>query len=107
VGPRERCAYLSAGLQDPRILGAWLRPTPDHSSCRFRHAESMLQECLTKREHDTAVLLAYGHTNREVARQLAVSVRTVEGERARLMRKLGFDRRSELVRWALEQRLLH
>lgn len=62
---------------------------------------------LTEREHAAAVLLAYGHTNREVARRLGVSVRTVEGERARVMRKLGFERRSELVRWALERDLLH
>ena len=61
---------------------------------------------LTEREHAAAVLLAYGHTNREVARRLGVSVRTAEGERARLMRKLGFERRSELVRWALERDLL-
>lgn len=61
---------------------------------------------LTERESDAAVLLAYGHTNHEIARRLGVSVRTVEAERSRLMRKLGCERRSELVRWALERRLL-
>lgn len=61
---------------------------------------------LTEREHSAAVLLAYGHTNREVAQHLGVSVRTVEGERARLMRKLGLRGRAELVSWALERGLL-
>jgi DNA-binding CsgD family transcriptional regulator len=61
---------------------------------------------LTERERVAATLLAYGHTNRDVAAELGVSVRTVESERARIMRKLGFNHRSELVRWALELGLL-
>lgn len=67
---------------------------------------SMVEETLTQRERAAAILLAYGHTNREVARELHVSVRTAEGERSRLMRKLGFERRSQLVRWALERGFL-
>lgn len=66
----------------------------------------MIGEELTEREQSAAVLLAYGYTNQDIARQLNVSVRTVESERAHLMRKLGFDRRTELVRWALERGLL-
>ena len=66
----------------------------------------MVDDELTERERTAAVLLAYGHTNRDVARELHVSMRTAEGERARLMRKLGFDRRSQLVRWAIERDLL-
>lgn len=66
----------------------------------------VVDDTLTERERAAATLLAYGHTNRDVARELHVSVRTAEGERARLMRKLGFERRSQLVRWALERGLL-
>jgi DNA-binding CsgD family transcriptional regulator len=64
------------------------------------------EQSLTERERVAAVLLAYGHTNRDVARELQVSVRTVESERARIMRKLGIVRRAELVRWALQRGLL-
>jgi len=67
----------------------------------------MLEEqSLTERERVAAVLLAYGHTNRDVARELHLSVRTVESERARIMRKLGIQRRAELVSWALQRGLL-
>lgn len=69
------------------------------------HAAVMATE-LTERERAAAVLLAYGHTNGDVARELQVSLRTAEGERARLMRKLGFERRSQLVHWAIERGLL-
>jgi DNA-binding NarL/FixJ family response regulator len=72
-----------------------------------RKISFVLDEQLTEREQAAALLLAYGHTNRDVARELNVSVRTVESERARLMQKLGFARRAELVRWALERGLLH
>lgn len=61
---------------------------------------------LTERERAAAILLAYGHTNGDVARELHVSLRTAEGERSRLMRKLGFERRSELVHWAIDRGLL-
>lgn len=67
----------------------------------------MAEKVLTEREQAAAILLAHGHTNRDVARELRVSLRTAEGERSRLMRKLGFERRSQLVRWALEHNLLH
>jgi DNA-binding NarL/FixJ family response regulator len=66
----------------------------------------MSDDPLTEREQATALLIAYGHTNRDVAQALHVSVRTAEAERARVMRKLGIERRAELVRWALEHGLL-
>ena len=46
-------------------------------------------------------LLVLGHTNREVARRLHISVRTAESHRASIQRKLGVSARSELVRFAL------
>jgi DNA-binding CsgD family transcriptional regulator len=82
------------------------RGLADAAAVRRRDARVMLEEQLTERERKAAVLLAYGHTNRDVARQLDVSIRTAEAERAHLMRKLGLSRRSELVQWALERGLL-
>ena len=51
-------------------------------------------------------LIARGHTNREIAERLFLSVRTVESHRARLQRKLELSRRSELVEYALERGLV-
>lgn len=67
----------------------------------------MAETELTERQRAAAILIARGHTNRDVARELRVSLRTVEGERSRLMRTLGFERRSQLVRWALQRGLLY
>lgn len=49
---------------------------------------------------------ALGLTNREVAEQLHISVRTAESHRTNIQRKLALSRRSELVRFALARGLL-
>jgi two-component system, NarL family, response regulator NreC len=61
---------------------------------------------LTPRERQVATLLAYGHTNSEIADRLTISVRTAEMHRANAMRKLGADTRADVVRWALDHGLL-
>jgi two-component system, NarL family, response regulator NreC len=57
---------------------------------------------LSEREGEVLRLLALGHTNQEIAKQLFISVRTAETHRAHIMRKLGLETRAELVRYALE-----
>ncbi|HTO11963.1 MAG TPA: response regulator transcription factor [Candidatus Binatia bacterium] len=61
---------------------------------------------LSPRERQVLELLAHGHTNREVADRLALSVKTVETHRARLGDKLGLHTRADLVRLAIELGLL-
>lgn len=56
---------------------------------------------LTAREHEILLLLAHGQSNKVVARQLDISVRTVETHRLSLRRKLGVDSASELLKIAL------
>lgn len=59
-------------------------------------------ERLSERERQVLELVARGHTNREVAERLALSIKTVETYRARLSDKLGLRTRAELVRFAAE-----
>ena len=56
---------------------------------------------LTAREHEILLLLAHGRSNKIVARQLDISVRTVETHRLSLRRKLGVDSASELLKIAV------
>ena len=51
-------------------------------------------------------MIAQGFTNREVAEKLLLSVKTVEGYRARIARKIDADGRRDLVRFALAHGLL-
>ena len=61
---------------------------------------------LSPRERQVLRLLALGHTNQEIARHLAISVRTVETHRTRIMRKLGAETRAALVGYALAEGLI-
>jgi len=56
---------------------------------------------LTAREHEVLLLLAHGRSNKIVARELDISVRTVETHRLSLRRKLGVDSASELLKIAV------
>ena len=57
---------------------------------------------LSDREREVLRLLALGHTNQEIAKQLFISVRTAETHRAHIMQKLQLETRAELVRYAIE-----
>ena len=58
------------------------------------------------REREVLRLLALGHTNQEIAKQLFISVRTAETHRAHIMQKLRLSSRAELVRYAIAHDLL-
>lgn len=60
---------------------------------------------VTARELDVVKLIVRGYTNRQVADELGLSIRTVESHRASIMGKLGISSRAELVRWAAERKL--
>jgi DNA-binding NarL/FixJ family response regulator len=64
------------------------------------------QDPLSEREREVLRLLALGHTNQEIAKQLFISVRTAETHRAHIMQKLGLSSRAELVRYALANGLI-
>jgi len=56
-------------------------------------------EKLTRREAEVAQVVAEGHTNREIADRLFLSVRTVESHVDRVLGKLDFHTRSQLAAW--------
>lgn len=61
---------------------------------------------LSTREREVLRLLAKGHTNTDIAHMLSISPKTVDTYRSRLMQKLNLQKRSELVAFALHNKLL-
>ncbi len=61
---------------------------------------------LSTRENEVIKLLAQGHSNKDVARQLGISVKTVDTHRTNLMRKIGLHSITELVRYAIRNGLV-
>lgn len=89
VHPRMVKALLSESGTQPA------RSAPDDSP----------MELLTPREIEVLLLIVQGYTNRQIAEELVLSVRTVEGHRGNLTEKLGLHSRVELVRYAREHGL--
>jgi DNA-binding NarL/FixJ family response regulator len=61
---------------------------------------------LTHRERDVLQLLADGKSNREIASRLEISAKTVETHRSSIMRKLRLNSITELVRYAIRNKLI-
>ena len=58
---------------------------------------------ITERESEVLRLMALGHSNKDIAAALNLSVKTVEVHKANGMRKLGLGGRTDVVRYALLQ----
>jgi DNA-binding NarL/FixJ family response regulator len=76
---------LNGGLLGLFVQGRTVRKPPD----------------LTPRETEVLQLTAWGHSNKEIASRLGLSVKTVEVHKTNGMRKLGMTSRLQLVRFAL------
>ena len=61
---------------------------------------------LTNREREVLHLAAEGHTSADIANRLYISPRTVEMHRGNMMRKLGLSTQTDLIRYALQRRIL-
>jgi two-component system response regulator NreC len=64
-------------------------------------------ESLTDREKEILAKVAQGYSNKEIAEQLVISVKTVESHKANLMEKLDLKTRPDLVKYAMKKGLLN
>lgn len=69
------------------------------------HAPASEQKA-SSREREIIQLLAEGKSNKEVAQELGISVKTAETHRAAIMRKLGLHSISDLVRYAIRNHII-
>jgi two-component system, NarL family, response regulator NreC len=85
----------------PELTSALLKDISPHAIPRQTR-----KEALTPREIDVLLLLARGYTNRQIAQELNLSQRTIEGHRSGLVGKLGFSSRVELMNYVEEHGLM-
>lgn len=64
-------------------------------------------QSFTLRELEVAQLIAEGNSNKQIARRLNISIKTVESHRAAAMRKAGVRTAPEFVRFAIKHNLIH
>jgi len=98
VSQGRSSAYLSTKERVHSDLGEISSPGCDSSAS--------LLASLSEREREVLVQIARGYTSKEVASCLKISPKSVETYRARVMQKLGFRNRADLVRLALDLDLL-
>jgi len=70
------------------------------------NGEALPHETLSRRECQVMCLIASGKTVSEVARELALSVKTISTYRARILEKLNLRNNAELMRYALKNQLV-
>lgn len=73
---------------------------------RARDGDTIAARAITDREEEILKLVAEGHSSKEIAHLLVISVKTVERHRANLLHKLGIRDRLELTRYAIRAGLI-
>jgi DNA-binding NarL/FixJ family response regulator len=86
--------YLDPGLTGKILGGLIRRPSQEGTEAPVS---------LSDREEEVLRLVARGFTNREIAGQLDVSLKTVETHKARAMEKLGLESRAGIVGYAIQR----
>ncbi len=86
---------------DPRAAGTLITQFRELSA---KQGENELA-ALTERERKMLALIAEGYTNRAIGEVLHLSEKTVRNHVSQLLRKLGFQRRSQAAAWAGQRRL--
>jgi two-component system response regulator NreC len=61
---------------------------------------------LTSREREVLQLIAEGYTNKEIAEILCISIKTVQSHRTNLMSKLDLHDRGELIKYAIQKKII-
>jgi DNA-binding NarL/FixJ family response regulator len=97
-----RAAHRGEQFVDPALAGHVISSYVGRQSTNKGGRVNLL----TPREQEVCSLLAYGHTNGEIAGKLFISERTVETHREHLMGKLNLKSRAELVRFSIDNDLL-
>lgn len=106
--PTELLAAIHAVYQGQSFLSPAISKTVIDEYLRQLGTNQLEQkdEKLTAREREVLQLLAEGHSNRQIAEQLHLSVKTVGVHRMNLMKKLEIHDITELTRYALRKGMI-
>jgi DNA-binding NarL/FixJ family response regulator len=107
VADRDLVAACRAAMRDepflyPGAVTALIRNYLD----RARRGQEDPDQILTPREEEVLKLVAEGHSSKEIADLLFISIKTVQRHRANLLQKLGLRDRLDLTRYAIRAGLI-
>jgi DNA-binding NarL/FixJ family response regulator len=104
VPPQELAEAIRSAARGEVHLAPAVQRTLMQSLARPRGAEPLPEE-LTEREREVLALLAAGRSNKEIARQLGVTERTVKGHVGNVLGKLGVASRTQAAIYAMRHGL--
>jgi two-component system response regulator NreC len=99
-----RAVHRGGVFVDPSLAHVFVQDALDKAAARGGVQRSM--NLLSERERQVLGLVAQGYGSQEIAKQILVSVKTVETYRARIAEKLGLRTRNEIVRFAMQTGLM-
>ncbi|MFF8940276.1 response regulator [Streptomyces paradoxus] len=107
VADRDLVAACRAAMRDEPFLypGAVTALIRNYLN-RARHGQEDPDQILTPREEEVLKLVAEGHSSKEIADLLFISIKTVQRHRANLLQKLGLRDRLDLTRYAIRAGLI-
>ena len=73
---------------------------------RLRRGDRLPRAELTPREQEVVKLIAEGHSSKEIAALLTISLKTVERHRSNILQALGLQDRTQLTRYAIRAGLI-
>jgi DNA-binding NarL/FixJ family response regulator len=97
--------FLSPGIASMVVTG-FLHRSATNKQPAGKDSRQTRWDTLTKRERQTTKLIAEGYKNKEIARIMSVSLKTVEKHRSNLMRKLDLHSASAVTTYAIKNKLL-
>ncbi len=103
---KELVGAIEAVLRGESYLDPALTRTLISDYVRKVDRADATADALTDRELEVLRLVAQGLTNRQIALDLHISIKTVQSHRANLMEKLNAHDRTELVRYAIRRGLI-
>ena len=99
-----RAVHRGGVFVDPSLAHVFVQDALDKAAKEDGTPRSL--NILSERERQVLGLVAQGYGSQEIAKQILVSVKTVETYRARIAEKIGLRTRSEIVRFAVQMGLL-
>jgi two-component system response regulator NreC len=102
--PQELFSAIRAASRGRRFIDPNLSDQLFESLAEQAEAGS---KALSQRERQVVEMLAYGHTQKEIASRLNISGKSIYTYRARIRKKLGLRTRAEIVRYAIEVGILN
>jgi len=106
TGPAELVAAIDSVLQGNRYLSEQISQRIEINNFGSENAPMDLYQTLTTREREILQLTVEGKSSADIGATLAISPRTVEVHRSKLMKKLGLHNHTELIRYAIKRGIL-